>query len=134
MDYAHEKPSKRRKIDAPNPPPNSGPFAHQNSQIKNAALEVDKQILNDYEWATYNNSTPKVKAAIEEAVLKAIIIHQFPSLTREETMIACFRLLQDEGAHALFLSGWEGQSFEPLRSHGAFFRKQGLLPSHILIA
>jgi hypothetical protein len=127
MVYVHERPSKRRKIDVLRSPPNSGPFAHQNSRTKEAVSEADKQLLNDYDWAIYNILAPKVKAATEEALLKDIIAHQFPSLTQEETAIACFRFLQYGGAHALFLSSWQSRSFEPLRSHGAFFCNQGLL-------
>jgi hypothetical protein len=74
MAYAHEWPSKRRKIDAPCPPSNPGPFTHQNLKIKEAALEDDKQILNEYEWATYHNSAPKLKEAVEEVLLKDIIM------------------------------------------------------------
>jgi hypothetical protein len=83
-------------------------------------------MLNDYEWTTYKSLEPRVKEAIEEALLKAIIMRRFPSLSREEATAACFRLLQDEGTRGLFLSCWEGQSFESLRSHSRFFYMESL--------
>jgi hypothetical protein len=107
----------RQKLVASSPPPTSGPPTHQDSQIKQDPSEIDKQILNGYDWTTCKSLTSEVRAAIEEALLKRIILQQLPSLTLEETTTACFRLLQDKGAHGLLLSCWEEQSFEALRSH-----------------
>jgi hypothetical protein len=115
---------RRRKLEAaaPGPAPASGAAIHQGSKIKEGISDVDKQLLDAYEWATYKNSTPQMKEVIEEGLLKAFVVQQFPSLTLEETDTACSRLLQDKGAHGLLLRCWEGQSFEAFCSHGTIFR------------
>jgi hypothetical protein len=94
----------------------------QSSQAKEGASEVDRELLNEYEWVTYKGLLPKMKTAIEIDLVKSIIIQKFPNLTEDEATKACSQLLRDETFRAQLLSCWEEGSFELLRSHGMFFK------------
>jgi hypothetical protein len=77
--------------------------------------------LKEYEWEAYSKLPTMMKAIIEDALAKTIVLQAFPTLTGEESVKACSRLLEDKNLHALLLHCWEEGAFQPLRSYGACY-------------